>query len=175
VICIVMGVAGVGKTAVGSALARARGAVFVDGDDYHSPESVARMARGQPLDEAARAPWLERLAERVAEARARGGELVLACSALRRAHREALCRGSREDVLFVHLVASVHVLAERIEGRAGHFMPATLLASQLATLEPPGPDERALVLGATRSVPDLVDAIVAELRLGYSDRAGRER
>lgn len=129
-----MGVAGSGKTTLGAALAAQFGAPFVDADDLHPAANVAKMARGEALGDADRAPWLERVAEALA-----GGPVVVACSALKRAYRDRLRRAG--GVRFLHLDAPREVLAARLAGRRGHFMPASLLDSQLATLEVPGPDE----------------------------------
>ncbi len=126
-----MGVAGAGKSTVGEALARALGWPFVEGDALHPPANVAKMRRGEPLDDADRAPWLRAIAD---EIRARP-DAVVACSALREAYRAAL--RVRPDVRFVFLDVPRALLDERLAKRRGHFMPPTLLASQLATLERP--------------------------------------
>lgn len=129
---VVMGVSGSGKSTVGRLLAAELGVPFVDGDDEHSPEAKARMARGIPLDDAWRAPWLDRLEAILREHEQDG--LVLACSALTRAYRRRLTRGVRR-VTFVALVAPREVLAARLATRHGHFAGPALLDSQLATLE----------------------------------------
>jgi gluconokinase len=129
---VVMGVEGVGKTTVGNRLADELGVEFVEGDDAHSPEAKARMAAGIPLDDAARAPWLDRLNGVLGRHESSG--VVLACSALTRAYRRRLSRGVA-DVVFVALVAPREVLEERIANRPGHFAGTSLLDSQLETLE----------------------------------------
>jgi gluconokinase len=129
---VVMGVSGSGKSTVGRCLATELGVPFVDGDDEHTPAAKERMARGIPLDDAWRAPWLDRL-DAILRAHADGG-LVLACSALTRAYRRRLTRGV-PGVAFVALVAPREVLAERLAARRGHFAGPALLDSQLATLE----------------------------------------
>ena len=131
-VVVVMGVEGAGKTTVGRRLAGDLGVDFVDGDNEHSPEAKARMAAGIPLDDAARAPWLDRL-DAVLRQHERSG-VVLACSALTHAYRERLSRGVA-DVGFVALVAPRDVLMERIAHREGHFAGTDLLDSQLATLQ----------------------------------------
>lgn len=151
-IVVMMGVEGVGKTTVGRRLADELGVEFVDGDDAHSPEAKERMAAGIPLDDRARAPWLDRLDAIVREHRATG--LVLACSALKHAYRERLTRGV-SDVAFVALVAPRDVLMERIADRRGHFAGTDLLDSQLATLEL-GDDVKKV--DATRSLDEVVAA-----------------
>jgi gluconokinase len=129
---VVMGVSGSGKSTVGRRLATELGVPFVDGDDEHTPETKARMAQGIPLDNAWRAPWLDRL-DAILREHVEGG-LVLACSALTRAYRRRLARGVPE-VAFVALVAPREVLAARLAARHGHFAGPALLDSQLATLE----------------------------------------
>jgi gluconokinase len=129
---VVMGVEGVGKSTVGRRLADELGVDFVDGDDEHSAEAKERMAAGIPLDDAARAPWLDRLDVILRRHESTG--LVLACSALKRSYRERLTRGVAR-VAFVALVAPRDVLQERIADRRGHFAGTDLLESQLATLE----------------------------------------
>ncbi|HEX2568226.1 MAG TPA: gluconokinase, GntK/IdnK-type [Polyangia bacterium] len=136
---------------------------FVDADDFHSPENRARMAAGQPLDDAARAPWLAALAEAIDGWLAAGASVVLACSALRRSYR-AVLRRDPARVRFVYLRVPEPVLAARLAARRDHFMPATLLASQLASLEAPGPDEDALVVDAA-APPAL---LVARIRAGLA-------
>jgi len=135
-IIVVMGVAGSGKTTLGRALAAALGWVFVEGDDYHPAANIAKMARGEPLDDADRAPWLQRLNRRLAALDASGADAVLACSALKARYRQRLAAGLGA-VRFVHLVGDAAVVERRLRGREGHFMPAELLASQSEALELP--------------------------------------
>ena len=136
-VVVVMGVAGSGKTTVGSALAVARGWRFVDADDVHAPASVAKMARGEALTDADRAPWLARLRALIVDALAQNTPLVLACSALKAAYREALVDGDGARTRVVHLAATPALLRHRLEARPGHYMKATMLEGQLATLEAP--------------------------------------
>jgi gluconokinase len=140
VLVVVMGVAGVGKTAVGKRVARTLGLPFHDADDFHPDANRRKMAAGVPLTEADRRPWLEVLARRMTEWEAEGGAVV-ACSALRRRHRDLLAAASPGAVRFVFLDAPVEILRARLAKRRGHYMPASLLDSQLATLDPPGPEE----------------------------------
>jgi gluconokinase len=159
-VIVVMGVAGAGKTTVGQRLAATLGWPFADADAYHSPENVARMRRGEGLTDAERQPWLATLAALIADHVARRAPLVLACSALRRTYRTTLAPASLGDaVRFVHLQVSAATLAERLATRPGHYAPPALLASQLATLEPPAPDEGVLTLDGEQPV----EAIVAEI------------
>jgi carbohydrate kinase, thermoresistant glucokinase family len=141
---VVMGVSGSGKSHVGAALARACGVDFVEGDGLHPAANIAKMSAGIPLDDADRQPWLEAVAAAIA--RHRGQGVVLACSALRRAYRDVL-RGADPALRLLYLRVPHDELARRLRTRQ-HFMPASLLDSQLATLEEPAADERAVVLEA---------------------------
>jgi gluconokinase len=153
---VVMGVSGCGKSTVGTRLAQRLGATFLDADDFHPPANVERMRQGIALTDAERAPWLDALAARLAAA---DESVVLACSALKRSYRDALRKGAPALTL-VHLTGSPALLAERIGARPGHYMPPTLLPSQLATLEPPGADEHAITL----DVAATTEALVADIR-----------
>jgi gluconokinase len=155
-----MGVAGSGKSLIGAALARALGIEFVEGDDYHSHENVERMSRGVPLTDDDRARWLRSLAARIREAKDAGTGLVMSCSALKRSYRDIL-RAEASDLRFVFLKGERALIAERLTGRRGHFMPPSLLDSQLAALEEPSPDETAWVCDIRTSPQDLVAALVA--------------
>lgn len=139
---LVMGVSGAGKSEVGARLAQAIGARFVEGDDLHPPANRAKMASGTPLTDDDRWPWLD-----LVGAALEPPPVVAACSGLRRAYRDRL-RAHAPGLIAVHLVASEGALAQRLARRRGHFMPPALLASQLATLEPLGPDEAGVVVEA---------------------------
>lgn len=132
---MVMGVSGCGKSTVGAGLATAIGGRFLDGDDYHPPQNVAHMAAGQPLTDAMRWPWLDTLAQAVQAAR-KDGPVVFACSALRKPYRDHL-RAAIPDLRIAYLDAPRDVVMARLAQRQGHYMPASLLDSQYATLEPP--------------------------------------
>ena len=153
-----MGVSGSGKSLIGALLARALGVEFVEGDAYHSPENVARMSAGVPLTDEDRQVWLAAIAARLDEARRAGLGLVVSCSALKRRYRDML-RAGNADVQFVYLNGARGLLEQRLAGRRGHFMPAALLDSQLAALEPPAADEHALVC----DIGDPPEVIVAGL------------
>jgi gluconokinase len=161
---VVMGVSGCGKSTLGRRLAAALGADYVEGDEFHPPENVARMATGISLTDADRQGWLDALARQLASARAAGRALVLSCSALKRRYRDVL-RSGAPDVLFVHLSGSRELLAQRMAARTGHYMPASLLDSQLATLEPPGLDENALSFDVAQAPETIVAAL--RTRLGF--------
>lgn len=155
-VIVVMGTAGAGKTTVGKRLAAVLGWDFLDGDDLHPPANVAKMRRGEPLTDADRAPWLERLRERIARYLAEDQGAAIACSALRHGYRERL-RVDPERVRFVYLKGAYPLLRRRLRSRTGHFVKPSMLASQIATLEEP---RHALVIDA--ALP--VDAIVARIR-----------
>ncbi|HET9626465.1 MAG TPA: gluconokinase, GntK/IdnK-type [Kofleriaceae bacterium] len=155
-ILVLVGPSGSGKTAVGQALAAALGWPFLDADDLHDAAARAKMASGTPLDDADRAPWLARVAHRMAALAAGGPGAVVACSALRRAYRDTL-RAAGADVRFVLLDADAATLRRRVADRRGHFMPASLVASQLATLERA---DDLIAVDAARPI----DQLVAEIR-----------
>ena len=156
---VIMGVSGCGKSTVGRAMANKLPATFLDADDFHPPANVERMRAGIALTDAERAPWLEALATRLTQARAANEPVVLACSALKRSYRDALRRGAPALTL-VHLTGSPALLAERISARPSHYMPPSLLASQLATLETPAADEHAITLDVALPTEELVAAIL---------------
>jgi gluconokinase len=153
-----MGVSGSGKTTVARRLATELGYEFADADDFHPAANIAKMARGEPLSDADREPWLRTLASWIARHRESGRSTVLACSALKRRYRDLL-RGAAPQVLFVHLDAPRATLQRRMEHRQGHYMPADLLDSQLATLEPLEPDEMGVTRDAVAAPNDIVDNI----------------
>ncbi|NUP10138.1 MAG: AAA family ATPase [Polyangiaceae bacterium] len=159
-VIVVMGPSGAGKSTVGALVARHRGATFVDADDFHPVENIAKMQAGVPLDETDRVVWLERLAIAIDGYLAGDREVVLACSALRAAHRRVLRRDPTR-VVFVYLRAARATLDGRLRGRRGHFMSASLLDSQLAALEEP---DDAIVVDAEPPVDDVVHAV--ELAVG---------
>ena len=164
---VVMGVASCGKTTVGEALARRLNAPFIEGDRLHAPEAVAKMSSGQPLTDEDRWPWLERVGRTLGGDRA----AIASCSALKRSYRRAIEAAAGRPVLFVHLHGSRAVLAERISRRQGHFMPASLLDSQLATLEMPAADEAAITIDIA-GTPEAVIAAAEKFLLGTTSHHG---
>ena len=156
---VVMGVSGSGKSVIGSTFARALGVDFVEGDDYHSAANVERMSSGVPLTDDNRAQWLRSLAVRIGEAKDSGIGLVVSCSALKRSYRDIL-RAAASELRFVFLHGPRVLLAERLGSRRGHYMPPSLLESQLATLEQPSPDEQAWVCDIRESPEDIVAALM---------------
>jgi gluconokinase len=154
VIVVVMGVSGSGKSTIGALLAQRLGAEFLDADEYHPPQNVAKMAAGTPLEDADRWPWLERLN---AELKKRG-RAVLACSALKESYRRALCRDL--ECRLVHLRGSLELIRSRLAARKHRYMPASLLQSQFAALEPPA---GAIDVDVSRPADECVAAILDQL------------
>jgi gluconokinase len=165
-ITVLMGVSGSGKTLIGRALAETAAASFIDGDHYHPPANIGRMSAGLPLRDEDRWGWLDAIAAEIAAVERRGGRLVIACSALKRAYRERL-RQASPRILFIHLEIDRATAAARVAARRNHFMPASLIDSQFAALEPPAPEEGALTLDATGE-PAAIVALAAEALLAKS-------
>ncbi|WP_350349995.1 gluconokinase [Agromyces sp. G08B096] len=163
-VVVVMGVAGAGKSTLAAALSERLDAVLVEADDLHTAEAKAQMAAGIPLTDADRWPWLARVAARARDEHQAGHPVVVSCSALKRSYRVFLTRVSETDPAFVHVHGSEEALAERIGQRTGHFMPASMLASQLATLELLADDERGFVVDLELPVIDAADRALASLR-----------
>ncbi|RUV36147.1 gluconokinase [Mesorhizobium sp. M7A.F.Ca.MR.148.00.0.0] len=160
---VVMGVAGCGKSAVGIGLAAALGVAFIEGDRLHPPENVARMASGEPLTDQLREGWLNAIGERIAESVGSGQGVIAACSALKRSYRDRLSSFCPE-IVFLYLEIDPATARQRVGNRKGHFMPASLVDSQFAILEPPVAEERALTLDASRPVGELVAGAVRLIR-----------
>ena len=162
-VVVVMGVSGCGKSTVGAQLAVALGVPFIEGDTLHPPGNVALMAAGTPLTDADRADWLLTIATRLGQAHAAGCGLVVSCSALKRRYRDQLrtaCPGLR----FVYLHGSAEQLRHRLQGRTGHYMPASLLDSQLSALQPPAAAENALVFNIALPVDQITASALAQLQ-----------
>ncbi|MFE0460720.1 gluconokinase [Kitasatospora sp. NPDC058965] len=174
---VVMGVAGVGKTTVAQQLAERLGLPCAEADDFHPAANIAKMAAGIPLDDADREPWLRALAAWLHERGAAGTGGVVTCSALKRRYRDTL-RAGCPDAYFLHLDGGRRLIAQRLAARTGHFMPASLLDSQYAVLEPLQSDERGAVLdvgpepdGEVRTPHELVEMAAALLRPVNGDLA----
>lgn len=157
-----MGVSGAGKTVIGARLAEALGVAFLEGDDLHPAENVRRMAQGTPLTDDDRRGWLSAIARHLAQARRGRRGLVVSCSALKRAYRDVL-RDADPGLKFVHLTGDPALIARRLSGRVGHFMPSALLESQLATLEIPTPEEQVWTFDLADQPESIVAEIVARL------------
>jgi gluconokinase len=156
-IVLVMGVSGSGKSTIGRALAETMGADFLEADSFHSSANVAKMARGIPLEDSDRWPWLEAIGHALDRAIEKKRRVVLACSALKQAYRDRLLRDAGRRGVTVFLTGDAALIAARMSGRRGHYMPAALLPSQLATLEPP---DDAIVIDIAKSP----EAILGEIR-----------
>jgi carbohydrate kinase (thermoresistant glucokinase family) len=161
-ILVFMGVSGCGKSTLAGLVARRLGWPVAEGDDLHPPENVAKMAAGHALTDDDRAPWLKRVRAWIDEREAAGESGIVTCSALKRAYRDVL---RDESVTFVYLHGTREQLLARLNGRHGHFMPASLLDSQLATLEPPGADEQSLRVDIGATTTAQADEIVNGLGL----------
>lgn len=158
---VVMGVSGSGKSSVGRQLAQALQRPFIEGDAFHSAENIARMSAGIALSDADRAGWLSALGDEIHRARLLHGGYVLSCSALKRAYRDRL-RQSDPALRFAHLHGEAALLAQRMAGRSAHFMPPSLLLSQLAALQPLEADEAGIVLDIRNSTEQLVHSILMQ-------------
>ena len=161
---VVMGVTGAGKSSLMAALVERLGWPALEGDAVHPDANVAKMAAGIPLTDEDRAPWLEAIAAWIGERELARESSIVTCSALRREYRDILRRG-HPWVWLAHLVAPPAVLEDRVERRTGHYMPPSLLASQVATLEPLDLDEPGTVLEATAPPGQLADELITRLRL----------
>ncbi|MEV0293754.1 gluconokinase [Nocardia sp. NPDC050710] len=162
-IVVVMGVSGSGKSTVGRQLAAALDIGYAEGDEFHPAANIAKMAAGTPLTDDDRAPWLDIIAAWLADHRESGG--VVSCSALKHTYRDRL-RAAAPGTFFLHLAAERAELSRRMSTRRGHFMPSTLLDSQLADLQPLTADENGVTVDATRPPSELVEDAVATLRAG---------
>jgi len=166
-----MGVTGSGKTTVGLLLAHQLGVPFADADDFHTPETKAKMASGQPLDDADRAPWLLRLADWLA---GHPDGCVLACSALKRKYRDVLRSGSQR-LVFLHLAGEPTVASERVAHRRDHYMPASLVGSQYADLEPLQPEELGVQIDFTLGPERIVQRFLEEIQAGDGEQRQAEQ
>ncbi len=169
-----MGVTGTGKTTVGLALAQATNWQFADADDFHSEANRAKMHAGIPLTDEDRAPWLNSLHQQIVTWVQGGTNAILACSALKESYRATLIADAPKDsVRFVYLTGPESVIRARLEARTGHYMPPSLLPSQLADLEPP---MDAIEISVVPAVPQIVQQILSELaREGYAGEAGKKQ
>lgn len=161
-VLVVMGVSGSGKTTIATLLAGRLGWDFEDGDDFHPPANVAKMHDGAPLTDEDRWPWLRAIAAWIDEVRSGASGGVVACSALRRTYRDVLM-GGRPDVRLVYLRGDPVLIGQRQAARHGHFMPPSLVSSQFASLEEPGPDEQPILAAVEQRPCEIVDGIVAQL------------
>jgi len=155
---VVMGVSGCGKSSIGAAFAQAIGGTFMDGDDLHPASNIAKMAQGAPLDDDDRIPWLGAVAQALNDGTP---PMVIACSALKRSYRDLIRGGVEGTVIFLHLAGDKAVIAARMAAREGHFMPTSLLDSQFAALEVPGPDERCITADLGKTPEQILQVFLA--------------
>lgn len=165
---VVMGVSGSGKTTVAQGVVACTGWVFAEADEFHPRANIDKMSQGIPLTDEDRWPWLHDLAGWMAAHAAKGEDTVITCSALKRSYRDVLradvaALGGGHRVVFAHLDGAAEVIASRLEGRKGHFMPPSLLQSQIDTLEALDADEDAVVLDLTADPDVLIDRVMAHL------------
>ena len=168
---VVMGISGVGKSAVGHELADRFGLDYADGDDFHSKANIHKMAAGHPLTDEDRWPWLHAIGGWLAEHDEAGG--VISCSALRRVYRDKLSEAAPRTA-FLHLYGDHDLIRSRIENRKGHFMPASLLTSQEETLEQLESDENGFAIDITPSVAEIVDSFLLKAGIDKTGLAGKD-
>jgi gluconokinase len=161
---VVMGVSGAGKTVVGRRLAAALVADFIDGDDLHTDAARAKMSAGHPLTDEDRWPWLDRIAATLRDGLSRNATTIVACSALRRVYRDRLRAGVGGELRFVYLSANRELMRERVAGRRDHYMPASLVDSQFATLEPPDGEPDVIVMPADADLDAAIPKLARELK-----------
>jgi gluconokinase len=161
---VVMGVSGSGKTVVGEAVAENLGLPFLEGDPLHPKANIDKMSRGTPLTDDDRFPWLDKIGAELAKALAAGGGVVVSCSALKKIYRERLRAATKGRLIFLFLKGSEQVLAPRMAARKGHFLPASLLTSQLATLEDPSGEQDVLVVDISGSSEEVIEDAIGKAR-----------
>jgi carbohydrate kinase (thermoresistant glucokinase family) len=162
-IAVVMGVSGSGKTTIGRGIAQRDNWRLVEGDDFHSAANVAKMHAGIPLTDTDRWPWLHAIAREIDLMHGRGEQAVVVCSALKRAYRDILI-GQRTDMALVYLHGSGDLIGPRLSARKDHFMPPTLLDSQFAALEEPGPEEHPIVVSIAQPPDAIIDEVLKKLK-----------
>ncbi len=171
-VIVLMGVSGCGKSTTGAALSRSLGWPFRDADSFHPPANVEKMSRGMPLTDEDRWPWLDAIAQWIGERCAAGEHGIVSCSALKRAYRDRIL-SLRSDVRLVYLKGEKGLIGQRLRGRKNHFMPASLLDSQFATLEEPGAEEGALIVSVAMSPRRVAGAIIERLGLEPAPTRGK--
>lgn len=166
---VIMGISGSGKTTIASALSDKLGWAYAEADEFHPPGNIRKMAAGTPLDDDDRWPWLDSIQRWMTESAGAGRSTIVTCSALKRAYRDVLARADGR-VHFIHLLGNVQLISQRVATRQGHFMPASLLASQVDTLEPLHPDEPGLAVNNTGTPDEVAEYVIRELVLPLPDR-----
>jgi gluconokinase len=165
---VVMGVSGSGKSLVGEAVAADLGLVFVEGDALHPKANIEKMSMGIPLTDADRLPWLDKIGQEIATSLAAGEGIVVSCSALKRMYRNRLRGSAQGRLIFIFLKGSEEVLAPRMAARKGHFMPASLLKSQLATLEDPSAEDGVITVDISGTPDEVVAETIRKVHQGLS-------
>ncbi|WP_187393241.1 gluconokinase [Arthrobacter echini] len=165
---VVMGISGSGKTTIATHLAETLGWTFAEADEFHSAENIEKMTSGTPLTDEDRWPWLESIRAWLTEQAEAGTSTVITCSALRRAYRDVLAQAAGE-VRFVHLLGDTDLILDRMKTRSGHFMPQSLLPSQLSTLEPLESDEQGIRIMNTGTPDEVTAGVIDQLGLEHSD------
>jgi gluconokinase len=166
---VVMGVSGCGKSSVGERLAAQRDWTYLEGDALHPPENVAKMASGIPLSDEDRWPWLDRIGQELSRAAEKGETIVVTCSSLKKIYRDRMRKAAGSKLDFVFLQGSMEVLSARMTARKGHFMPPSLLESQLKTLESPVGEEGVLTISIENTIEDIVAMADHELKQRHKD------
>jgi gluconokinase len=161
---IVMGVSGSGKSSIGEGVAAKLGVHFIEGDALHPAANVEKMSKGIPLTDEDRWPWLEKIGEVITTSLAKGEGIAVSCSALKRVYRERLRASAGGHLYFVYLHGSKELLTKRMGERKGHFMPASLLESQLQTLEVPTGEPGVVTVGIDATIEQIVDASIKSLK-----------
>jgi gluconokinase len=159
---LVMGVCGVGKTSIGKLIANILPARFIEADDFHSNKNITAMSTNLPLTDEMRVPWLQMIATKAENAR-QYGDVVTACSALRKSYRDLL-RDEIRNVIFIHLTGDIALIAERLDQRREHFMSPKLLESQFKTLEPPQSDESPIVIDVSGTREEILESVISRIR-----------
>lgn len=163
---VIMGVSGSGKTTIATALSERLGWIYAEADEFHSPENISKMTRGIALTDEDRKPWLDAIAQWISDKSAKDESTIVTCSALKRSYRDVLAAADG-DVRFVHLLGDIELIRSRMKTRTGHFMPESLLPSQINTLEVLQANERGLTIENVGTPAEVTDRIIAEL--GLSD------
>ncbi|EJJ28266.1 gluconokinase [Rhizobium sp. CF142] len=167
---IVMGVSGSGKSSIGEKIAAGLGLSFVEGDALHPAANVEKMSRGIPLSDEDRVPWLDRIGKEMKASLTKGEGIIVSCSALKRSYRDRLRAATGGNLYFVYLEGSKELLTERMGHRKGHFMPTSLLESQLQTLEVPTGEEGVVTVDIDDTIDDIAaKALKALAALGVTD------
>lgn len=162
-VAVIMGVSGSGKSSVGKRLASRFDAEFVEGDDLHPKANVEKMARGHPLNDDDRRPWLDKIGETLKAASGEGRSVIVSCSALKKAYRDRLRAAAGDGLIFIHLAGDYDLLDRRMKARSDHFMPASLLESQFDTLEDPAGEEGVVVVSVEGTRDEVVARAIEKL------------